>query len=236
MVLALELDMRDVLFLNWPIDPGIVADHLPESLSVDTHDGRAWLSAVALTNVDVRPRGLPRAVGVDLPEVNLQTRVTREGTAGIYYFGVEVAGLLGTVFPRLFHHAPYHYATIERRPSTTGARITCRRRHPGSRPVRLDAEYAPIEEPVDAAPGSLARFLTDRHRFFTESPDETLWTATIRHAPWPLYRAGVTVDRNTLLRGNGFGDPPGERICLYSPGVEATMSRCVPWRRVATPG
>ena len=34
MVIALDLDMRDVLFLHWPMDPGRVADHLPKSLSV----------------------------------------------------------------------------------------------------------------------------------------------------------------------------------------------------------
>lgn len=230
MVVALELGMRDVLFANWPLEPDVVAAHLPDSLSVDTYDGRAWLTVVVLENVDVRPRGLPSALGIALPEINVHTNVTRDGVPGIYYFSVEVAGLLGTLFPRLFYHAPYHYADIEMRSADGRTRVDCQRRHPGSRPVHFDALYWPSGGELDVESEPRARFLADRHRFFTETLDSTLCSATIRHAPWPLFPADATIGRNTLFRAAGFGDPPDDPVCYYSPGVDAEMSRCRPWR------
>lgn len=230
MVVALELGMRDVLFVNWPLEPDLVAAHLPDPLAVDTDDGRAWLTAVALENVAARPRGFPPWVGIRLPEVNLHTKVTCDGVPGIYYFSVDVAGLLGTVFPRLFHHAPYHFAAVDLRSVEGGTRVRCRRRHPGSRPVHFDAQYASSGDELDAGPDSRARFLAERHRFFTQSLDGGVRSAAIRHDPWPLFPADATVGRNTLLRANGFGDPQDDPVCYYSPGVDATMSRCLPWR------
>lgn len=230
MVVPIELGMRRLLFASWPVDPAVVAAHLPDSLSVDTYDGRAWLTAVALENVDARPRGLPRAVGIDFPELNLHAGVTCDGTPGIYYFSVDVASVLGTVASRLFHHAPYHYADIALRPSGSSVDFGCRRRHPGSRPVHFGARYGPSGPELDAAEGSLARFLADRHRFFTEGLDGTVRSATIHHPRWPLYPAEANIERNALFRANGFDDPPSEPVCYYSPGVDAAMSRCRRWR------
>jgi uncharacterized protein YqjF (DUF2071 family) len=229
MVLPLQLGMRNLLFANWPADPAVVADHLPESLSVDTYDGSAWFTAIALRNVDARPRGLPRALGFDLPEVNLHAAVTCEGTPGIYYFSVDVAGLLGTIGPRILHHAPYHYANVRMRTEGDRVRFSCRRRHPGSRPLRFDARYGPSGPELDAPDGSLTRFLAERHRFFSEAPDGSVRSAAIHHEPWPLYPAAATVERNTLFRANGFDDPPADPLCYYSPGVDAVMSRPETW-------
>jgi uncharacterized protein YqjF (DUF2071 family) len=229
MVVPLSLAMRDVLFAGWSLDRSVVEAHLPDRLTADAFDDEAWLTAVALVNVDARPRGAPSAFGVRLPEVNLHAPVTCDGVPGIYYFGVEVAGLLGTVFPRLFHHAPYHYADVDLRSAGDRTRVTCGRRSPGSRPARFDATYGPGDD-VEAGPGSLARFLTDRHRFFTQRQDGTLCSAALRHAPWPLRRADATIRRNTLFRANGFADPSDGPVCYHSPGVEADVSRCLPWR------
>ncbi|WP_227377871.1 YqjF family protein [Haladaptatus halobius] len=229
MVIPVTLGMERVLFVNWAIDPAVVAPHLPRSLSVDTFDGRAWLTAVALENVDVRPRGLPAAVGFDIPEVNFHTKVTCGGVPGIYYFSVDVGSILGTALPRLFYHAPYHYADVELQPVDGGQRVTCRRRHPGSRPLHFDARYGPSGGELDVEPDSLAWFLTERHRFFTETLDETVYSAAIRHEQWPLRRAEATVERNRLFRANGFGEPPEGPVSYYSHGVCAEMTRCRPW-------
>ncbi len=56
-----------------------MATRLPASLELDTHDGSTWLSVVPFTNNAVRLKGLPSALGVSLPEINVRTYVTREG-------------------------------------------------------------------------------------------------------------------------------------------------------------
>lgn len=222
--------MRNVLFMSWRMDRSVVAPHVPESLAIDTYDGRAWITAIVLENVDVRPRGFPRVVGYDLPEINVHVKVTCDGVPGIYYFSVDVAGLLGTVFPRLFHHAPYHYADVRIRSVDDHTRVTCKRRHPGSRPVHFDATYGSSERTVDTEVGTLAGFLTGRRRFFTERADGVICSGTERRVSWPLFHSKVTIRRSTLFRANGFADPKEDPVCYYSPGVAADLSRCLSFR------
>lgn len=230
MVVPIELGMRRVLFANWPVDPTVLAAHLPDSLSVDTYDGRGWLTAVSLANVDVRPQGLPAAVGPTVPELNLHAKVTCDGTPGLYYFSVDVASLLGTAFGRVAYRAPYNYAAVELRPSGEDVAFSCRRRQPGSRPVRFAARYRRSGSELRPEPGSLAHFLTERHRFFTEASDGAVYSAMVSHPVWPLYRAEATVEPSALFRANGFDDPADAPTCFYSPGVEAAMSACRRWR------
>jgi uncharacterized protein YqjF (DUF2071 family) len=237
MVLALDMGWRHLLFANWPVDPAIVADHLPESLSVDTHDGDAWLSVIPFTNVDVRPKGLPAAAGVDMPELNLRTYVTCDGSRGIYFFSLDASLAPAVLGARAFHHLPYYYADIEldvRRDASDGrggrVRFTSRRRQPGDRPAHFDARYGPSGSELDAPDGSLARFIADRFRFFTEAPDGSVRYTDVDHDAWTLYPAEMTVERNTLFRANGFAHPESEPTLYYSPGVDVVASRNRRWR------
>jgi uncharacterized protein YqjF (DUF2071 family) len=72
MVVPLEMGWRHLLFENWPIDPELLDAHLPTSLTADCHDGSAWLSVIPFTNVAVRLKGVPRPLGVRLPDKRVQ--------------------------------------------------------------------------------------------------------------------------------------------------------------------
>ncbi len=219
---------RHVLFANWPVDPSVVEPHLPSTLDLDTYDGRAWLSVVPFTNVDVRPEWLPAGLGLPLPELNLRTYVEHDGTPGVYFFSLDAEGLLGVAGARLFHYLPYYYARIDLSVDEA-VHFESRRRHPGARPVRFRASYAPEGPGFQAEPGSLESFLTDRAPYYTEAPDGSLRSAVVSHERWPLYRADVEVAENTLFEANGFAPPETEPVHLYSPAVEtdATPSRRV---------
>lgn len=220
---------RHVLFANWPVDPAVAEPHVPDAMTLDTFDGEAWLSVVPFTNVDVRPARLPAGWGFDLPELNLRTYVTVDGAPGVYFFSLDAQGILGVLGARLFHHLPYYYARISLVEHGDGVRFASRRRHPGARPADFRATYEPAGEPFGSEPGSLEAFLTERYRYYTESPAGGLRYAEIRHEPWSLYRATVSFDENRLFAANGFSDPATEPVHLYSPGVDtiATSSRRV---------
>lgn len=112
-MVPLAFGWRDVLFANWPADPDAVAERLPDGLSVETYDGDAWLTVVPFVNVAVRPRGLPRVVGVRVPEVNLRTYVVREGAPGVYFFSLDAESVATVLGGRVVHHLPYFYARID---------------------------------------------------------------------------------------------------------------------------
>ena len=229
MVFALEMGWRHLLFANWPIDPDLVAAHIPESLTVDTYDGEAWLSVVPFTNVDVRPKGLPRSAGFDLPELNLRTYVTREGEPGVYFFSLDAQGVLGVLGARLFHHLPYYYARMSLRESDGRIRFESRRLHPGDRPARFVATYGSTGEFREPERGSLADFLTDRLRFYTEAQDGTLRYSDISHGRWRLAPAEAVIEENTLFRADGFARPEGDPVLHYSRGMDVIASRSKRW-------
>lgn len=228
MVVSLRMGWRHVLFANWPIAPRIVEPHLPEALTLETHDGEAWLSVVPFTNVGVRPRVFPSGTGFPLPELNLRTYVRYGDTPGVYFFSLDTQGILAVLGARLFHHLPYYHASIDLVQGPDGIRFTSRRRHPGARPVCFKATYRPDGSPFSAESGTLPWFLTERYRYYTEAPDGRVRHAEIRHDPWLLYNVEVDIGENTLFRANGFEPPDTEPVHFYSPGVDtiASKSRC----------
>jgi len=224
MVTTLHMGWRHVLFVNWPVDPAVVEPQLPAGLEVDTYDGRAWLSVVPFTNVDVRPAWLPSGLGTLLPEINLRTYVTHGDRDGVYFFSLDAKGILAVLGARVFHHLPYYYARISLDADGDSVRFESQRRHPGARAARFSGTYAPDGD-LDAGPGSLAEFLTARDRYYAEAPSGDLRYARISHEPWPLSEAAVTIEENTLFRADGFAHPESDPVHYYSPGVETTASR-----------
>jgi hypothetical protein len=225
MVVPLEMGWRHLLFENWPVDPELMDAHLPASLSADTHDGSAWLSVIPFTNVAVRPKGIPRPLGVRLPEINVRTYVTRDGVPSVYFFSLDAQGLASVTGARLFHHLPYYYARITLAMNDGRIQFESRRRHPGARPGHFEATYWPTGEPFDAPTEPLAEFLVERYRFYTEAPDGSIRYTDVDHDTWTLYPAAATVETDTLLRADGFARPDGEPVYYYSPGLDVVASR-----------
>ncbi|WP_235019792.1 DUF2071 domain-containing protein [Natrialba sp. INN-245] len=219
-MVPLEMGWRHLLFENWPVDPDVVDAHLPDRLEVDEHDGTAWLSAVPFTNVAVRPAGVPRRLGIRLPELNHRTYVTYDGEPAVYFFNLDAQGVASVIGARLFHHLPYYYARISLEPREGRIAFSSRRRHPGARPAEYEATYWPTGAPISAPDDPLARFLVERYSFFTEAPDGTLRRTGVDHEPWTLYPASAEVETNTLLQANGFAVPDADPVYFYSPGLD----------------
>ena len=68
---------RDLLFLHWRFDPGVVQQTLPPGLTVDTFDGAAWVGIVPFQMRNIRPVLLPAAArcvefsGIERPHLRV---------------------------------------------------------------------------------------------------------------------------------------------------------------------
>jgi uncharacterized protein YqjF (DUF2071 family) len=224
-MVPLEMGWRHLLFENWPVDPDVMDAHLPSGLHADTYDGSAWLSVVPFTNVAVRPKGVPEAFGIRLPELNVRTYVTRDGVPSVYFFSLDAQGVSSVVGARLFHHLPYYYARISLAVEADRVRFRSRRLHPGSRPARYEASYRPTGAPFAAPDDPLGEFLVERYRFYTEAQDGSMRYTDVDHEPWTLYPAAADVATNTLLAAHGFAEPDAEPVYHYSPGLDVVTSR-----------
>jgi len=216
---VISMDWRDVCVASYAVDPAVVAETLPEGVTVDTYDGDAYLSVVPFVMGDVRPYKFPRAVGPTFGELNLRTYVTGDAGPGIYFYNLDATDRLGVAIARATYRLPYYNASqrIVRRGGTI--EFESERIHRGVPGCAFDADYTPRGDPVPAESGSLTEFLLERYRFYVEGRD-TLLRGEIEHEPWRVQDVTYDVRENDLFTVNGFETPDGDSHVAYSPGVE----------------
>jgi Uncharacterized conserved protein len=178
-----------------------------------------------LYNVEVRPKGLPKRLGIRLPELNLRTYVTRDGVPSVYFFSLDAQGVASVIGARVFQHLPYFYARISLEWVDGRVQFKSRRMHPGSRPVHYEGRYWPTGEPFSAPDDPFGEFLVERYRFYTEAQDGSIRYTDVDHEPWTLYPAEAEITTSTLLQSHGFAEPEAEPVYYYSPGLDVNASR-----------
>ena len=225
---AFEMEWRDVFFASYQVDPELVAPQIPDRLDVDTFEGDAYLSVVPFVIGDIRPKGLPAAVGLTTPELNLRTYVTCDGQPGIYFFNLDAGDVFGVIGARLFNKLPYYYADMRYDPGTE-TRFRSRRRTPGARPLAFDATYGSTGDPFQPDAGTVEHFLVERYRYFTEAQDGEIYYADIEHEPWTLRTGRWEVRENELFEANGFDEPESEPVLSHSEGVTVVASGSKRW-------
>ncbi|MDH5019493.1 YqjF family protein [Halobacterium rubrum] len=221
---VLSMRWEDLLVASWPVEPDLVADRLPDGLTVDTFDGDAYLSVVPFVMADVRPRGLPAAVGRTFGELNLRTYVTGGGQPGIYFFNLDATDPVGVRIARRLFRLPYYDADMRVERGPDGVSFQSDRAHDGAAPLSFDATYRQDGELSRADPGSLTAFLLERYRFFVAGGGDTVYRGEVDHPPWELSDATVDVRENDLFAANGFDHPDGDPHLAYSPGVDVTAA------------
>jgi uncharacterized protein YqjF (DUF2071 family) len=104
---------KDVLMLHWQINPEYLAEMLPAGITLDTYDGKAWISLVVFVFDVLRLRKLkfPQVIGL-FNEINLRTYVIKDSIPGIYMFSVETDKLLVAWFNRFLVGVRYTKSDI----------------------------------------------------------------------------------------------------------------------------
>ncbi|MFB6221610.1 MAG: YqjF family protein [Halolamina sp.] len=244
----LSMDWRDALFVHWPVPADTVGARLPSGIEPRTHDGSAWLGIVAFVMEDIRPRGVPRALGLTFGEVNLRTYVRGpDGGQGIYFYNLDAADPLGVPVARQFYQLPYYRAEMDiqrdgpalpmadavTQPNRT-VRFVSHRTHRGVPPAHIDATYGPVGEPFRPEDGTLTNFLVENYRFYLAADDvdgdgsggdASLYYGDVAHPPWDVYEADLDLRSTNLLDVNGFARPADEPLAHYSPGVPVDADR-----------
>ncbi len=69
---------RDLLLLNWHVDPARLRPHLPEGVALDPWRGEHFVSLVGFRFLDMAVKSVPALGHRDFPEINLRFYVRRE--------------------------------------------------------------------------------------------------------------------------------------------------------------
>jgi uncharacterized protein YqjF (DUF2071 family) len=104
-----------VLFLHWTIPFNILRKYVPENLSIDTYCGNCYISLVAFTMQNIRPRGLLSISGIsDFDEINLRTYIEKDNKKGVYFLSIEAEKIVSTFLARYLSGLPNEKSAIKR--------------------------------------------------------------------------------------------------------------------------
>jgi uncharacterized protein YqjF (DUF2071 family) len=212
-------------FLHWRFDPAAVQRLLPPGLTVETHDGAAWVGLVPfLMQVALPTRG-PVPWASRFCETNVRTYVTDEaGRSGIWFFSLDAARLGAVVVARTTYRLPYFWGAMSAELEPPIIRYHCRRRWPGPYGASSHAVIE-IGEPYQSDElRPLDHFLTARWALFSVSGSRRRY-AVAEHPPWPLHRARVVDLDDELVAAAGLAPAEGPPLAHYSPGVEVKIGR-----------
>jgi uncharacterized protein YqjF (DUF2071 family) len=198
-----------LLFLHWAWDPAEIQKTLPPGLTVDLHEGKAWLGIVPFFMRNIRPRFLPTVPWLsNFLELNVRTYVHDEnGRPGVWFYSLDCNQPLAVWTARTFFHLPYQHARMAA-PITTPSSVAYSKHRRGA-PSASNFHYhleTDGNPPTFAEPGTLEFFLLERYYLFASTP-RGIRSGQVHHTPYPMVPVRVDAWDTRVLALNGFEEP-----------------------------
>ncbi|MDC0710427.1 DUF2071 domain-containing protein [Stigmatella sp. ncwal1] len=217
---------RKLLFLHWELPAEVLARALPPGLSLDTHEGRAFIGLVPFTMRGVRPALLPPFPPLsNFHETNVRTYVHREGKdPGVFFFSLDAANGIAVRLARAWYKLPYFYSrmTLTDDAASGWRAYRSERRWPAPVPATFAARGLPEGEAAASTPGTLQHFLMERYFLYTAHAGALL-RGQVHHVPYPVRSARVEGLEESLLEAVGFHRPAGAPLVHASEGVDVEV-------------
>jgi uncharacterized protein len=191
--LFLSTEWRDLVMLNYLIEPALARPFVPHGTELDSFEGKTYVSLVGLRFARTKIFGsisIPFHANFD--EINLRIYVRRmdngEARRGVVFIREIVSLPAVTFIARLVYRENYmslpltHSIAMD---STGGSIEYCwNSKH---RSFCLYAQASGY--PARSAEGSLEQFVTEHYWGYTPQPDGSSLEYRVSHDPWHIWRA-----------------------------------------------
>ena len=212
-------EWNNAIFLHFPLQADLLRAYIPRRLRLDTFEGVAWISIVAFTMNNIRPRWLPSVPLLStFHEVNVRTYVEHKGFSGVYFLNIQGTKKISCFVARHLSGLPYVFSSMKRNISGNDHEFCC-----GNSGEYLNVSYSlgdiqDFRSPMDS-------WLTERYCLYLDR-GRTLYRYQIHHEPWQL--RAITISDNNLKLGYDFPGVTLENLNLahYSDGVKVLA-----WKR-----
>jgi uncharacterized protein YqjF (DUF2071 family) len=198
------------IFLHWPVEAGDLRKLVPGELEIDLLDGTAWVSLVAFTMENIRPRFLPAFPPIStFDEINIRTYVRSGHKSGVYFLSIEGGKKLSCTLAKTISELPYRFSAIRRDQHTYNSSNV-------GFDDRLNIEFHPGKVRSEKSPQDL--WLTERYALFQDT-NTHINGFDIHHLEWPV--RDIDINRldlhyprfSSLLKG-------APALAHYSDGVQ----------------
>ncbi len=193
----LSAEWRDLVMLNYEVDPGLLRDYIPSGTELDSFQGQAYVSLVGFRFLRTRLLGFaPIPFHANFDEVNLRFYVRRrEGEMvkrGVVFICEIVPKRTIALVARLAYGENYTRRPMRHSIQTNGGSVSAEYQwKTGCQWCRLYAEAS--GEPVHPSEGSLEQFITEHYWGYSAQRRGGSVEYQVTHVPWrvwPASRAG----------------------------------------------
>jgi len=170
-------EWNDSIFMHWQVEWNILEKFVPKSLQIDMFEGKPWVSLVAFTLENLRPRYVPPFPPLsNFHEINIRTYVKFNNKAGIYFLSIEGGKWLSCKIAKGIMELPYRYSKIKR---PIGIYQSTNKEFND----QLHIEYEKGNTNIKKT--DLDKWLTERYALFQDSKN-FINEFDIHHMEWPL--------------------------------------------------
>jgi uncharacterized protein YqjF (DUF2071 family) len=207
----LSADWRDLVMLNYEVDPALLRSYIPRGTELDSFDSKMLVSLVGFRFLPTRLfGGVPIPFHSDFDEVNLRFYVRRghegEKRRGVVFIREIVPKRAIAYIARLVYGEKYSRLPMRHRISAIADRKTAEYEwRIGEDWCRLHAQFE--GDPAVPVEGSLEQFITEHYWGYSAQRNGGSLEYRVDHVPWRVWgsiAAGIEGDAAALY-GSALG-------------------------------
>jgi len=191
----LTAEWRNLVMLNYEVDPQLLRSHIPRGTELDSFAGRTYVSVVAFQFLNTRLLGIPIPFHRHFDEVNLRFYVCRNAPDGrrrgvVFIKEIVPRAALAWIARRVYNEnyvALPMRSCVELSEPTQGTRTAGYEWRHGDRWHRIVAEVRGA--PSTPEPNSLESFITEHYWGYSVQPDGSTIEYRVEHPQWRVWRA-----------------------------------------------
>ncbi|HEY0702980.1 MAG TPA: DUF2071 domain-containing protein [Candidatus Acidoferrales bacterium] len=234
----LSAEWRNLVMLNYRVEPAILAPYVPRGTTVDSFSGHTYVSVVAFQFLRTKIFGaVPVPFHVNFDEVNLRFYVRREEGAeirrGVVFVKEIVPRRAIAYIARLSYGERYFSCPMRHAVASDAHTATAKYEW------KHEGEWCSVEAAAKSAPklpveGSLEQFITEHYWGYSMKRGGGTLEYKVSHVPWRVWTAAeVRFQGNgDRLYGQGFGQvlsgKPDSAFIAEGSDIEVRTPRLLP--------
>ena len=190
---------EDLLFMHYPIDPGVLRNYVPQELELDVYENSGWISIIPFKVTKMRARGIPPLPLVNaFLEINVRTYVKYKDIPGIYFFSLDANHFLYVIGLKTAIGLPYKHAYMVCKQMNNAFQFKSHRLSDKSTSEKIDLTYTRGNVLFETLPGTLDYWLLERYCMYSYL-GKYLIRGDIHHDKWKVSKATATTTINTMI-------------------------------------
>jgi uncharacterized protein len=211
----LTAEWKQLLMLNYAVDPALLLPFLPSGTEIDSFEGRAYVSLVGFQFNDTRVAGLAIPFHRSFEEVNLRFYVRRSEKRGVVFMRELVPKIAIAATARLFYGEKYSRVPMAHRICIKPGKTAVQAEYSwGSRAQQCAMRLTTTGENYIPSEGSLSQFITEHYWGYAAQSDGGCVEYQVQHPRWTVSDA-----KQASFSGDGahFYGPAFAKILMLPP-------------------